>query len=488
MQILGGCAHRHRRLCDQSLRAEARVEVDLGGHGMVAHVLDAAGEHDVCCTERDLARTGRHRRQRPGAHPVERESGDALRNAGQQRDVAPERQSLVSNLRGGGEDDVADPLRLELRVAAQQFPHDLDAHVVRACAPEDPVLARAPECRADAVDEDDFPVHEWRVSLGGCARLCDDQVAELRQMPAVRLQDLAVELHEHEAGHRELARVAELQHMAQRSRSVTRRVDGLGRLGVVLGPSRAGGKVRQVRDDEIDRLRHGLEEVALGDVHAIRDPVEFCVRARELDGRAARVSRPDFGVRRCECKRHADHTRAGTDVGDAHRPLVDVGERRIDEGLGRRTRREHAPRCGEELESVEGGFHENAAVTDWAGNARREQERYRDGESRLPDASDPDARQRQLTRMGNAAAGSGLALVMQGSTSEARTWFDLACARYRESWDDAPPGSWGRPIGMIKSRVLAGDWPAAEREARFALERGAADVESAFLSLVGAPQ
>ena len=27
---------------------------------------------------------------------------------------------------------------------------------------------------------------------------------------------------------------------------------------------------------------------------------------------------------------------------------------------------------------------------------------------------------------------------------------------------DAPPGSWGRPIGAIKALVLAGDWPAAE--------------------------
>src|SRR6059036_2388678 len=97
-------------------------------------------------------------------------------------------------------------------------------------------------------------------------------------------------------------------------------------------------------------------------------------------------------------------------------------------------------------------------VTDWAKHFSRETERYRDGESRLPAAEDADTRQRQLTRLANAAAGAGLALVMEGRTDEAREWFDRACERYRESWPDAPPGSWGRPIGILKARILAVDW------------------------------
>ncbi len=117
-------------------------------------------------------------------------------------------------------------------------------------------------------------------------------------------------------------------------------------------------------------------------------------------------------------------------------------------------------------------------MTDWAEHVRREQERYRDGESRLPEAADPDARQRQLTRMGNAAAGAGLGLAMQGRTDEAREWFDRGCARYRESWDDAPPGSWGRPIAILKARILAGDWEGAERDAVWTLEQGADDADS----------
>jgi hypothetical protein len=123
-------------------------------------------------------------------------------------------------------------------------------------------------------------------------------------------------------------------------------------------------------------------------------------------------------------------------------------------------------------------LHENWIVTDWHAHYLREEERYRDGESRLPDADDPDTRQRQLTRMGNAAAGAGLALVMEGRTDAAQEWFDRACQRYRESWHDAPPGSWGRPVAILKARILARHWEGAERDARWSLEQGAAEAES----------
>jgi hypothetical protein len=80
--------------------------------------------------------------------------------------------------------------------------------------------------------------------------------------------------------------------------------------------------------------------------------------------------------------------------------------------------------------------------------------------------------------MGNAAAGAGLALVMQGRVEEAAEWFDRACLRYRESWKDAPPGSWGRPIGILKARILAGDWNGAERDAAWTLDEGADAADS----------
>jgi hypothetical protein len=119
---------------------------------------------------------------------------------------------------------------------------------------------------------------------------------------------------------------------------------------------------------------------------------------------------------------------------------------------------------------------------DWNELGARAEERYRDGEGRLPD--EDDARQRQLTRMGNAAYAAGLARLMAGD--DPSEWLDRAAARYRESYDLAPPGSWGRPIGTIKARILAGDWAGAEEAARWALAEGAADSDSPIGSYAGA--
>jgi hypothetical protein len=113
-------------------------------------------------------------------------------------------------------------------------------------------------------------------------------------------------------------------------------------------------------------------------------------------------------------------------------------------------------------------------VPNWDELQQRAAQRYEDGAARLPE--DPDARQRQLTRMANAAGAAGLAALMSGR--DGGMWFARAAERYRESWDEAPPESWGRPIGAIKARLLAGDWTGAAEDARWALEAGAAETES----------
>jgi hypothetical protein len=102
-------------------------------------------------------------------------------------------------------------------------------------------------------------------------------------------------------------------------------------------------------------------------------------------------------------------------------------------------------------------------MSEWEQHLARETARYEDGAGRLPD--DPDARQKQLTRMGNAAGGAGLALLMHGDREEASKWLHRAAEVYRQSIDGAPAGSWGRPIGAMKALILAGDWPAAEEAA-----------------------
>jgi hypothetical protein len=115
-------------------------------------------------------------------------------------------------------------------------------------------------------------------------------------------------------------------------------------------------------------------------------------------------------------------------------------------------------------------------MTDWEELARAAQARFEDGTARLPD--DRDERQRQLTRMGNAAWAAGLALLMLGRREDARAWLVRAADTYRESWPDAPAGSWGRPIGALKSRLIAGDLEGAREDARWALDAEAAESES----------
>ena len=121
-------------------------------------------------------------------------------------------------------------------------------------------------------------------------------------------------------------------------------------------------------------------------------------------------------------------------------------------------------------------------MPDWEELHARACERYEDGAARLPD--DPDQRQRQLTRMGNAAGAAGLTALMAGR--DGTEWFARSAERYRESWEHAPPESWGRPIGAIKSRILGGDWAGAAGDARWALEVGAAESDSPFGSYAAA--
>jgi tetratricopeptide (TPR) repeat protein len=122
----------------------------------------------------------------------------------------------------------------------------------------------------------------------------------------------------------------------------------------------------------------------------------------------------------------------------------------------------------------------DAAAADWQADLEREERRYQDGVRRLPEAGEPGARQRQLTRLGNASTGAGLALLMLGRCDEAAAALTRAAERYRESFADAPPDSWGRPIGAVKARVIAGDWDGAAADARWTLDAGAATAASSI--------
>jgi hypothetical protein len=105
----------------------------------------------------------------------------------------------------------------------------------------------------------------------------------------------------------------------------------------------------------------------------------------------------------------------------------------------------------------------------WGAQAAAAMARYAGGEARELD-------QRQLTQLGNAAWAAGLSLLMEGRREEAAAWLRRAAERYRESWTDAPPDSWGRPIAAMKALLLAGD--DASEAARWALDAGAAQAAS----------
>ena len=79
-----------------------------------------------------------------------------------------------------------------------------------------------------------------------------------------------------------------------------------------------------------------------------------------------------------------------------------------------------------------------------------------------------------LAAVAGAAWAAGLACAMLGRQSEAETWLRLAADEYATSWHAAPPASWGRPIAMIRCRLLAGDRDGARADASAALAAGAA--------------
>jgi hypothetical protein len=107
---------------------------------------------------------------------------------------------------------------------------------------------------------------------------------------------------------------------------------------------------------------------------------------------------------------------------------------------------------------------------EWERCFEREQARYADGMARL----EPE----QLVRVGNAAYGAALALLMLGRDEQAAGWFERAAARWRESFEHATPASWGRPIGAIKAALLAGRDDDAAAYARWAVELGSEQADS----------
>lgn len=90
--------------------------------------------------------------------------------------------------------------------------------------------------------------------------------------------------------------------------------------------------------------------------------------------------------------------------------------------------------------------------------------------------AEPDEREDlRLAGIAGASWAAGLAALMLGRCGEGEEWLRRAAEEYATSWRAAPPGSWGRPIAMIRCRLLAGDAAGARRDAAAALEAGVLD-------------
>lgn len=109
---------------------------------------------------------------------------------------------------------------------------------------------------------------------------------------------------------------------------------------------------------------------------------------------------------------------------------------------------------------------------DWIPVFDEKRRRHAEGEERAR------GDERAMVRQGNVGYAAGLALLMAGSP-EAGEWLRRAAADWRASWDlGAPPDAWGRPTGVLKALLLAGDDAGVAEAVRWALELGCATAES----------
>jgi hypothetical protein len=92
-------------------------------------------------------------------------------------------------------------------------------------------------------------------------------------------------------------------------------------------------------------------------------------------------------------------------------------------------------------------------------------------------AADGEREDFRLAGIAGASWAAGLAGLMLGDTNVATRHLRRAADEYETSWRAAPPGSWGRPIAMIRCRLIAGDTEGVRRDAEAALEAGALGAE-----------
>lgn len=77
----------------------------------------------------------------------------------------------------------------------------------------------------------------------------------------------------------------------------------------------------------------------------------------------------------------------------------------------------------------------------------------------------------------------GQRALLSGDADAGRAAMRAAAARYRDSWEAAPPASYGRLVGMLKAAVIAGGGPEEAAYARAALADAPAGSATAAYAL-----
>lgn len=91
-------------------------------------------------------------------------------------------------------------------------------------------------------------------------------------------------------------------------------------------------------------------------------------------------------------------------------------------------------------------------------------------------------RHRELQALAVEADAAAQRSLLAGDRAAADRQLHEAERRYRESWEAAPPGGYGRLVGMLKAAILRGEAGDAAAYARLALAEGSESPTAAYAS------
>ena len=94
-----------------------------------------------------------------------------------------------------------------------------------------------------------------------------------------------------------------------------------------------------------------------------------------------------------------------------------------------------------------------------------------------------DRRDLELMRQALGREAEGQRALLSGDAETARQAFTDASSIYRESWDSAPPWSFGRLVGMLKAAIISGSYADAAAFVRNELSKAPEESATASYAL-----